>query len=161
MGKIMSWSKATITIGKTGAVDAMAAVLTSIGTIKDKSTNLATADGDKLIAKSTGGILVAQESLEGEITLTTRLLEPDFAVEASFTGNVNSTTTMVVKTNIVSDSWSVQVDPKNTGATGVKIRKANVSYKPGYSEEEGHFADVTFTVLQCADGELYTKYVKA
>jgi hypothetical protein len=156
----MSWSKCAITIGKTGAVDAMAAVLTSIGTIKDKSTVLATAEGEKLTAKSTGGVLVAQESKDGDVTLTTRIMEPDYAVIAAFIGATNNTTNLVINTNVVADCWSVQLAPKNVGATGIKIRKASVDYKEGYSEDEGHFADVVFTVLQCADGELYTKYKK-
>jgi len=161
MSLIMSWSKCAITIAKTGAADAMGTPLTSIGKVKDKSTSLSTADGEQLNAKSTGGVLEARENLEGEVTLTTRIMEPTFAVESAFTGATNNTTTMVVRSNVVSDSWSIQVDPKNVGAVGIKIRKAHVTYKPGWSEEEGHFADVSFTVLACADGELYTKYVKA
>lgn len=161
MATIMSWSKCSITIAKTGAADAMGTPLTALGTIKDKSTTLATADGEKLTAKATGGVTVAQESKDGDITLTTRIMEPDFALIASLTGAINNTTNVVVKTNVVSDPYSVQLDPKNSGATGLKIRKASVSYKEGYSEEEGQYADVTFTVMQCADGELYTKYKKA
>jgi hypothetical protein len=156
----MSWSKATITIALTGAADALGTPLTSIGTVKDKSTNFTTSDGDALIAKATGGVVVAREQLEGEIVLTTRIIEPGYAVEAAFTGATNNTTSLVVKSNVVPAYWSAQVDPKNIGGVGIKIRKANVSYKPGYSEEEGHYADVTFTVVQCADLELYTKYTK-
>ena len=46
--KIMAWSKCTFEIGKTGDNDAMAAELTSIGTIKDKSSSLEPSDGDAL-----------------------------------------------------------------------------------------------------------------
>ena len=45
---IMSWSKCRVEVGKTGADDAMATTLYSVGTINDKSTTLATADGGKL-----------------------------------------------------------------------------------------------------------------
>ena len=157
----MSWSKCSITIGKTGSSDAMASVLVAVGAIKDKSTTLATADGEKLTAKATGGVVIAQESKDGDITLTTRIMEPDYSLIASLTGATNNTTNVVVKTNVVSDAYSVQLDPKNSGATGIKIRKASVTYKEGYSEDEGQYADLTFTVLQCADGELYPKYKKA
>jgi len=161
MATIMSWSKCSITIAKTGANDAMGTPLTSIGTIKDKSTSMATADGEKLTAKATGGVTVAEETKDGEVTITTRVMEPDFALIASLTGAVNNTNNIVVKTNVVVDTFSVQLDPKNSGATGVKARKTAVSYKEGYSEEEGHYADMTFKVLACQDGELYTKYKKA
>lgn len=162
MATIMSWSKCSIFIGKTGAADALANPLTtSIGTIKDKSTTLQTSDGEKLIAKATGGVTVAQEVKDGDVVLTTRIMEPDYATIAAFLGATNNTTNIVIKTNVVSDYWSVKLDPKNIGATGITIRKASVSYKEGYSEEEGHYADVEFTVMQCADGELYTKYKKS
>ena len=51
---IMSWSKCKIEVGKTGEGDAMATELKSIGTIKDKSTTLATEDGETLTAIATG-----------------------------------------------------------------------------------------------------------
>lgn len=158
----MSWGKCSITIGKTGAADAMAASLASIGTIKDKSTNLEMQDGESKEARATGGVLVAYEESEPTIQLTTRIIEPDFATLATILDATHDTTggTLTVKSLVVNDSYSVQVDPVPTGATGLKIRKTRITYKEGYSEEEGHFADMTFTVLACADGELYQKYKK-
>lgn len=163
MSLIMSWSKCTIEIGKTGAADAMAAVLTSIGTIADRSTSLESADGEVLEMKATGGVTVAKEQSEGEITLTTRIIEPDFEF---LSGLINAEyddveDKLTVKSQIVNDPYSVKLTPKNSGATGLEIRKASVSYKDGYSEENGHYADVVFTVLACSDGELYTKFKKA
>lgn len=58
---IMSWSKCKIEVGKTGDDEAMAATLTDVGTINDKSTTLATEDGETLTATATGGIVVAEE----------------------------------------------------------------------------------------------------
>ena len=49
---IMSWSKCKIEVGKTGDDEAMAATLTDVGTINDKSTTLATEDGDELTVKT-------------------------------------------------------------------------------------------------------------
>lgn len=51
---IMSWSKCKIEVGKTGDDEAMAATLTDVGTINDKSTTLATEDGETLTATATG-----------------------------------------------------------------------------------------------------------
>jgi hypothetical protein len=162
---IMSWSKCKIEIGKTGASDAMAQTLTDIGIIKDKSTTLAAEDGESLTAKATGGVVVAEEEGEPVITLTTRVIEPTYALETLLTGAVVGGTDndeLTVKSNVVSDDFSVKLTPKNIGAIGIKARRTHVSFRPGHSEEEGHFVDLTFKILACDDGELYKKYrVKA
>lgn len=166
MGKkiIMSWSKCKLEVGKTGEDDAMATDLSSIGTINDKSTTLATEDGETLTATASGGIVVAEEEGEPVVTLTTRVKEMDFDKEKMFTGAeiAASGDEMTVKTNVVSDDFSVKLTPKNIGAIGIKIRRAHVSFRPGHSEEEGSYVDLTFKVLACTDGELYRKFrVKA
>ena len=154
----MSWSKCKIEIGKTGENDAMAASLTDIGTINDKSTTLATEDGEKLTATATGGIVVAEEEGEPTVTITTRVKEPSFALETLLTGNAVADNELTVKTNVVSDDFSVKLTPKNIGAIGIKARRTHVSWRPGSSEEEGHYVDITFKILACADGELYKKF---
>lgn len=158
----MSWSKCSIKIGKTGVADAIATTLTSVGNIKDKSTTLESSDGEKLQAKLTGGKLYAMEEREGDIVLKTRIVEDDFAFLATLIGATHDTTgkTLKVTSQVIADNYSVELTPKNVGATGIKIRKAHVAYNPGFSEEEGHYADLAFTVLECADGELYTKFTK-
>ncbi len=160
---IMSWSECSIKIGKTAASDAMSTALTSIGTIKDKSTSLESAEGEKMTMKRTGGKVVAQEVQEGEITLKTRVIEPDFAFLATLIGATHDTgkKELKVKSLIINDPYSVELTPKNVGATGLRIRKSNVTYKEGYSEEEGHYADLEFVILECSDGELYTKFKKS
>ena len=143
---IMSWSKCKIEVGKTGDDEAMAATLTDVGTINDKSTTLATEDGEPVV------------------TLTTRVKEMDFDKEKMFNGAEVSADgdELTVKTNVVSDDFSVKLTPKNIGAIGIKIRRSHVSFRPGSSEEEGSYVDLTFKVLACSDGELYKKFrVKA
>lgn len=162
MSLIMSWSKCTIEIGKTGAQDAMATELKSIGTIADRSTSLESADGEVLEMKATGGVTVAKEQSEGEITLTTRIIEPDYSLLEELIGAEydEAEESLKITSQIVNDPYSVRLTPKNVGATGMEIRKTNVAYKDGYDEESGHFAEITFTVLECSDGELYTKFKK-
>lgn len=159
---IMSWSKCSIKIGKTGAADAMATDMYDVGVISDKTTNMQAEDGSKLEAIATGGITVAEEESEHKITITTRVKEPSFEFESKLTGaTVNSAKDeLKVTTNIISEEHSLELTPKNIGATGIRARKTHVTYKPGFSEEEGHFVDLTFTVLACEDGELYTKFKK-
>lgn len=161
---IMSWSKCKIELGVTGANDAFATTLFNLGIINDKSTTLSTEDGETLTAKATGGITVAEEEGEPVISLTTRIKEMDFETEAKLTGATVSSEgdELTVKTNIVSGDYSVKLTPKNIGAIGLKARRCHVSFRPGSSEEEGSYVDVTFKILACEDGELYKKFrVKA
>lgn len=155
---IMSWSKCKIEVGKTGEDEAMAVSLTNIGIINDKSTTLATEDGEKLTATATGGIVVAEEEGEPVVTITTRVKEMDFDTEKIFTGATVSEEELVVKTNVVSDDFSVKLTPKNIGAIGIKARRTHVSFRPGSSEDEGSYVDLTFKILACSDGELYKKF---
>ena len=133
---IMSWSKCKIEVGETGESEAMATTLTDIGTINDKSTTLATEDGETLTATATGGIVVAEEEGEPVVTLTTRVKEMDFDTEKMFTGAVVSGEELTVKTNVVSKDFSVKLTPKNIGSIGIKARRTHVSFRPGSSEEE-------------------------
>lgn len=159
---VMSWSKCKIEVGKTGANDAMAATLANLGVINDKSTTLATEDGETLEAKATGGVVVAYEEGEHRYVISTRIKEPDFTTEASIIKATAGQDELTVKSNIVAEDYSVKVTPKNIGAIGIKARRTHMTWKPGSSEEEGHYVDVTFTILECADGELYKKFrVKA
>lgn len=155
---VMSWSKCKIEVGKTGENDAFATALKNVGVINDKSTSLSTKDGETLTAKATGGVVVAEEQGEPVVSITTRIKEMTPEIETMFTGATASGSDLVVKTNVVSDEFSLKLTPKNIGATGIKARKCAVSFKPGSSEEEGQFVDLTFKILACADGELYTKF---
>lgn len=157
---IMSWSKCKIEVGETGENEEMATTLTNVGTINDKSTTLATEDGETLTATATGGIVVAEEEGEPVVSLTTRVKEMDFDKEKMFTGATISESgdELTVKTNVVSKDFSVKLTPKNIGSIGIKARRTHVSFRPGSSEEEGSYVDLTFKILACSDGELYKKY---
>lgn len=157
---IMSWSKCKIEVGKTGDKDAMATDLKSVGTINDKSTSMSAEDGETLTATATGGIVVAEEEGEPVVSITTRVKEMDFDTENMFTGSTISTdkNELTVNTNVVPDDFSVKLTPKNIGAVGIKARRTHVSFRPGSSEEEGQYVDLTFKILVCEDGELYKKF---
>lgn len=157
---IMSWSECRVEVGPTLDGDVMATDLYSVGTINDKSTTLATADGETLEAKASGGKTVAKEESEPVVTITTRVKEMDFDTEGLFTGaTVNATgDELDVKTNIVNKEFSVKVTPKNIGAIGIKAPRCSVTFRPGSSEDEGHYVDLTFTVLETESGSLYKKF---
>lgn len=160
--KVMAWSKCKFEIGTTGSGDAFATSLTNIGTIKDKSSSLSPSDGDTLEMKATGGEMVAKEVLEGGFTATTRVIEPTDALltllgisEAGASGETNITT------HIVDGDWSLQITPKNVGAKGIKAPKCSISYKPGWSEEDGNYADIDFEILKGDAGYWYSIFTKA
>lgn len=158
---IMAWSKCKIEIGKTGANDAMAESLTDIGVIKDRSTTLEPSDGDVLEAKETGGHTVAKEQQEGGFTLKTRVIEPTNTLEVLLgIATSESENESQVKTHIVDGDWSVKLTPKNVGARGIKAPLTSISYKPGWSEEEGNYADLEFEILYGEQGYWYSKFTK-
>lgn len=160
--KIMGWSKCKIEIGKTPDTDLMATTLTDVGTIKDKSSTLEPSDGDTLEAKATGGETVAKETQEGGFTLKTRVIEPDDdLLEALGLGEASEDDDFDVKTHVVEGEYSVKVTPKNVGAIGIKAPKCNVAYKPGWSEEEGNYADIEFEIVKSdVTGVWYKRFKK-
>lgn len=157
---VMSWSKCKVEVAETPDDEAMPSSLTSVGTINDKSTTLATEDGETLTATASGGVVVAEEEGEPTVTITTRVKEMDFDKEKMFTGAEISFDgdELTVKSNVVGKDFAVKVTPKNIGAIGIKARRTHVSFRPGSSEEEGSYVDLTFKILLCSDGELYKKF---
>lgn len=158
--KIMAWSECIIEIGKTAANDAMATSLSNIGVIKDKSSTLEPSDGDTLEAKASGGKTVAKEQLEGGFVLKTRVIEPDDELLTTLGLGAVAGEDFNVKTHVVDGDWSVRVTPKNVGAIGIKIPKTSIGYKPGWSEEEGNYADIEFEILKGASDVWYSRFKK-
>lgn len=156
----MAWSECTIQIGTTGADGAMATELTDIGTIKDKSSTLEPSDGDTLEIKATGGKTVAKEAQEGGLTLKTRVIEPDDSLLTKLGIAKEEGEELQVHTHLVAGNYSVQVTPKNVGAKGIKAPYTTITYKPGWSEEEGNYADIEFEILKGDAGYWYSKFTK-
>lgn len=137
----------------------MATELFSVGTIKDKTTELTNDDGDDLEAIASGGIRVAKESQDGAFTLTTRIIEPSAELYARLGLSTDGAEGEDdVHTHIVDGDYSLKVIPKNNGAIGIKAPKTNISFKPGFSEEEGNYVDITWDILQTESGKWYTRY---
>ena len=163
---IMAWSKCKFEIGQTNDDDTMATNLTDIGKIKDKSSTLEPSDGESLEMKATGGETVAKETQEGGFKATTRVIEPtnelltllglgeEVTTEGDDKGDFN------VKTHIVDGDWSLRITPKNVGAKGIKAPKTNITYKPGWSEEDGNYADLDFEIIKGDAGYWYSKFTK-
>ncbi len=159
---IMAWSECTVEMGITPDDGSMATSLTSVGTIKDKSSTLEPSEGDALEAKATGGKLVAKETLEGGFVFSTRVIEP--SDELYTTLGIASLSTdskeLQVSTHVVSGYRSLKVTPKNVGAKGIKAPTCSVSFKPGWSEEEGNYVDLDFDILKGEADYWYSKFTK-
>lgn len=159
--KIMAWSKCLIEIGKTGSDDIMATVLKSIGIIKDKSSTLEASEGEALEAKATGGELVAKEVTEGGFQLKTRVIEPTDELLLELGLGEAKDSEFNIKTHVVEGDFSVKLTPKNIGAKGIKAPKCSITYTPGWSEEEGNYADLTFDILKGEGDYWYSIFTKA
>ncbi len=144
----MAWSQCKIEIAQAQENGGMPSSLTDIGTIKDKSSTLEPSDGETLEAKATGGVTVAKEVTEGGLTLKTRIIEPDDQLRTLLGLGSTSSDGFDVKTHIVEGHFAVKLTPKNVGAKGINAPKASIIYKPGWSEEEGHYADLEFEILR-------------
>lgn len=161
---IMAWSKCAITIGATGASDAMGSSLVNIGTIKDKSTTLESTDGDELKAVATGGNIVGEDHLDGTVLLKTTVMEPTDALYTQLgLGKVNATDNgFDVNTHVAVGDFSVQVDPNNVGARGIKAPLCHIVTKPSFSEDAGNAIDLEITILKSVvTGIWYKRYTKA
>lgn len=166
--KIMGWSKCKGRIARTPDDETMAkdADLQSVGTIKDKSATLEPSDGDVLEAKATGGETVAKETQEGGYLLKMRIIEPDDSLYEFFgLGEADKQSDEFrVKTHVIEGEFSVEVEPKNVGAVGIRAPKTNVSFKPGWSEEEGNYVDLEFEIIktepETGEGYWYSRFRK-
>ena len=142
----MAWSKCKIEIGQTGANDAMAENLTDIGVILNQSSSLEAEAGDTLQAIATGGEVVAEEAQEGTLRLETTLIEPSESLATLLGIGTASEGEITVSTHIVDGDWSVKVTPKNNGAKGIAAPKCSITYTPSWDEEHGNQLTLTFNI---------------
>lgn len=161
----MSWSKCTIKDGAATGTRQMPANLTPLGVVKDKSTSVEATDGEELKGVASGGIQVAYEQLEGGFQLTTRIMEPSNELYAKYGLGDISEDDVNVKTHVVAEMRAVEVSPKNVGGKGIKAPYCIVKFKPGRSEEEGEFVDVTYVILPVLNDDFevdmwYTRFTK-
>lgn len=156
---VMSWSKCAIKIGT--STGAMATLLQPIGMVKDRSTTLEASEGDVLEAIASGGERVAKEALEGGFTISTRVIEPsDDLIELLGIG-AEKNGELQITTHLINQPFSIEITPKNVGARGIRAPYTNISYRPGWSEEEGFYADLEFEVLRGTAGYWYSHFRSA
>ena len=166
MGRIiMSWSKCTIKDAEATIDGTMPTTMTSLGLIKDKSTSIEATDGGELKALASGGVQIAYEQLEGGYQLTTRIIEPADSLYERFGLGKVATDELNVTTHVVQSERAIEVTPKNFGGKGIKAPNCIVKFKPGRSEEEGEFVDITYVILPVLNESFevtqwYTRFTK-
>ena len=148
--KIMAWSKCSISIATATGTTTMPTSLTSVGTIKDKSSSLDAQDGEELSAVASGGEEVGHEDQEGKFVLTTRVIEPENSLYTllGLGAAVTSSEDFKMKTHVPSGQFGLKLVPKNVGAYGIEAPLVSAKVKPGWSEAEGNFCDLTFNILK-------------
>lgn len=157
---VMSWSKCEIKIGT--STGTMSTNLTSIGYVKDRSTTLEASEGDVLEAIASGGERVAKEALEGGFTISTRVIEPsDDLITLLGIGKTATGGEIQITTHLINQPFSIEITPKNVGARGIRAPYTNITYRPGWSEEEGFYADLEFEVLRGTAGYWYSHFRSA
>lgn len=156
---VMSWSKCEIKIGT--STGTMSTNLKSIGYVKDRSTTLEASEGDVLEAIASGGERVAKEALEGGFTISTRVIEPSDDLITTLGLGTTSGEELQITTHLINEPFSVEITPKNVGARGIRAPYTNITYRPGWSEEEGFYADLEFEVLRGTAGYWYSHFRSA
>lgn len=159
---IMAWSECDIAITPSQDDGSFPTTeLTSIGPIKDKSSRLEPSEGDKLEMKKTGGKVVASEAQEGGFVLKTRVIEPTDDLLAQLgLGAAAASGDFNVKTHLVDGNYAVKLTPKKVGAVGIKAPVTEVKYMPGWSEEDGNYADLEFNIIHGPANYWYSRFKK-
>lgn len=168
---IMSWSECTIEAAKSVEGYKMPTTLTDLGVVNENSAQLNATDGDAMEAYGSGHVLVSREMKEGGYELTLRVKEPDdslyttlfgigtaVSTDTTFDAGTDESDAVDVATHVVTGDFAVKLTPKNVGGKGVKAPHTSVSFKPGHSEEEGHFVDITFSFLKTKVDNAYKWY---
>lgn len=157
---LASWGKEFTSIAKMPDTEAMATDLTWIGKTKDKSAQLTASEGDSLEMVSSGGELEDFQQNEGKYEYTVRVLEPtDDLLTLLGLGNKNGED-FDVTSHVVGGFYSLQVEPQRVGGRGIRAPKCSITYIPGYSEEDGNYADLKFRILHNASGYWYRRFTK-
>lgn len=163
---IMAWSECQIEIGEATSDNSFPTSVESIGVIADNTTTLENTDGQVLESRKSGGGLVAREHNEGGFALNTRVTEPTFDLlkKLGLAEDGTSADELDVTTHIVQKQFAFKVTPKNVGAVGIKAPVCNVTYKPGFSDQEGNYGELRFEILQhknaSGKNKWYTRFKK-
>lgn len=160
----MSWNECRVVIGRSTADGGMSTSLFDLGVLKNQTATLTYTAGDELVAKASGGIIVARERLEGTWQLKFSIIEMDLNVYSYLLGKSGVDTTdalghskaLGVNSGLVNERYSVIITPKNTDAVGFYASLADVSIVPSISETDGMNVELTFDIVKDKDGNFLT-----
>lgn len=147
-----AWGEILMQIGKTGANDAMAAPLKSIGVLKEESISLTTEEGKKYQLYGSGHELLDELLGEPSLTVTATIVQvPEetrkelWEVEETGEGEAKK---MKVKSMVTREKYSVQFASRVPGSETFEAPRCSVNMKPIFSETEGWSAEVSFNIIK-------------
>lgn len=156
----MSWNECRLLIGRSTAEGALSTSLFDLGVLKNQTATLTYTPGDELVAKASGGVVVAREKLEGSWQLKFTITEIDLDTYSYIMGKPGTDTTKYaghtsfgIESGLVPDRYSVIVIPKNTDAVGFYAAVADVSVAPAISETDGFSVEFTFDIVKDVNDE--------
>jgi hypothetical protein len=150
-----AWGEQVVSIGTPGTGDIMATTLADIGLIKEESISFEKADGTKLELFSTGHNLVDSLRTEPIITLKMTLIGITDSARQMFWKTTTALGRTTVKSLVNSTKYSVKLASKVVGADTLEAPYCEVSMGPLFAEKEGFTAEVAFTFLRGATGDLF------
>ena len=163
MDQVTAWGKCVITSGATGADDAMGAVLTNVGIIKEDSTKLELEAGDVKELYGEGHELVDQRQLEGKFKLSFTIIKASLTEIAKLYGITlaDGAKELPIVSSVINEKRSYVVTPELEGAIGAKLPKCTTQINPIMQTAEGWTLEVIATGLKPADGAACTLFQKA
>lgn len=153
-----AWGNVNIRIGES-ANGSMATELVTIGTLKEDSVSIETAEGTKYELYGTGHVLVDQLFSEPTLTLKAQviganrdLIEKLWNTSKTGTGNTEK---LVVKSLVTSKKFSVQLASEIEGSDTFEAPNCSVSMSLVFSEKEGWCGDISFTIMKGGDDSFF------
>ena len=159
---IMAWLKCAIDLAPMPEDENMepdGSAYFNVGIIRNNTTKLTAEDGDALQAVESGGMVVAEERLEGTFALASEVVEPDDSLYENLGLGQVSDEELRVKTHVAPGHYCLRLRPKNLGAKGIKAPKVSASVSPAFGDDTGHALTLNFSILNGEAGYWYSKYL--
>lgn len=147
--EVTAWGKCGITMGPTGASDAIATTLTDIGYVKEDTAKLTVNKGDVKEIYGEGHELLDSKELNGYWVLTATLTKMSLSQMAKLYGRSIDDATGVLKLGktTVTEVRSYVVTPELSGAIMAQMPKCKTFITPVLQTAEGWTVDIEVRTL--------------
>ena len=150
-----AWGNVNIKIGESLKEDQLA----TIGTLKEDSVSIETAEGTKYELYGTGHVLVDQLVTEPTLTLKAQIIGANRDLIAKLwnttTTGTGDTERLVVNSMVTSKKFAVQLASDVIGSDTFEAPNCAVNMSLVFSEKEGWCGDISFTILKGDNGSFF------